>query len=77
MNDYINFFPFLQIIPKSILNASGTQNISDLENLASLCDRGLPNIEGDQAAQQAKSLQTSGQCGHCKHIAASTAFMRF
>ena len=31
-------------------------------DLASLCNRGFPNIEGDRVAQQASSLQTAGQC---------------
>ena len=32
------------------------KKISDLRDLASLCNRGLPNIEGDQVAQQASSF---------------------
>ena len=43
------------------------KKISGLQNLASLCNRRLPNMEGDQVVQQVNSLQTTSQWGHCKH----------
>src|ERR1700727_2692887 len=43
------------------------KKISGLQNLASLCNRRLPNIEGDQVAQPVDSLQMTCQWGHCKH----------
>src|ERR1700691_2397350 len=42
------------------------KKISGLQNLASLYNRRLPNMEGDQVVQQVNSLQTTSQWG-CKH----------
>ena len=42
------------------------KKISGLQNLASLCNRRLPNMEGDQVVQQVNLLQTTSQWG-CKH----------
>ena len=42
------------------------KNISGLQNLASLCNRRLPNVECDQVAQQVDSLQMTSRWGHCK-----------
>jgi hypothetical protein len=49
---------------KSILSASGVQKDFLPQILAGLCNGGLPNIEDDQVAQQACSLQTAGQWEH-------------
>ena len=43
------------------------KKISDLKDLARLWTRGLPNIEGDQVAQQASPLQIASQWEHCMH----------
>src|ERR1700689_3256616 len=43
------------------------KNISGPQNLASLYNRRLPNMKGDQVVQQVDSLQTTRQWGHYKN----------
>ena len=50
------------------------RKISDLGDLASLCNRRLPNIEGDRVAQQVSSLQTASQWEYCIHTIALTVY---
>jgi hypothetical protein len=52
------------------------RKISDLGDLASLYNRRLPNIEGDQVAQQASSLQMASQWEHGMHAIALTVYKK-
>ena len=58
---YIDFFPFLSIISKSILNASGTQKYFKIWPAYVIGDCLIWNVV------KWHSLQMTSQWGHCKH----------